>query len=143
MAGLFVAVGQNGQRITSSNGTDWANSQTGKEGETWRAIAYGNGRFVGIGSFGGANIMGASDGVTWEFSKYDGKYSRYLRGIVFHNGSFIGLGGDPGSVGAAKPFALISQDGKTWGDLIELPGKFILRRFAVGNGLIVGVGDRG
>jgi hypothetical protein len=46
-------------------------------------------------------------------------------------------------VGLAKPFALMSEDGKTWSALIELPGKDILRRFAVGNGLIVGVGDRG
>jgi hypothetical protein len=81
--------------------------------------------------------------VTWEFSKHEGNYSRYVRGIVFHNGNFIALGGDPVTVGLAKPFALISPDGKSWSPLIELPGKFILRRFAIGNGLIVGVGDRG
>ncbi len=144
MPGLFIAVGQNGQRLLSENGTDWTHSEVGKEGETWRVIASGGGRFVAAGSFGGTNIFGAtSDGVAWEFSKHEGNYSRYVRGIVFHNGNFVALGGDPGSVGAAKPFALISADGKDWGSLIELPGKFILRRFAIGNGLIVGVGDRG
>jgi hypothetical protein len=144
MAGLFIAVGQNGQRITSENGTEWINSQAGKEGETWRVIASGGGRFVAAGNFGGTNIFGAtSDGVTWEFSKHEGNYSRFVRGIIFHDGKFVALGGDPGSVGAAKPFALISSDGKTWSGLIEIPGKFILRRFAVGNGQIVGVGDRG
>jgi hypothetical protein len=144
MAGLFVALGQNGQRIVSSNGLEWRDAQAGKEGETWRAVAAGGGRFVGVGSFGGSNFFGATtDGVTWERSGFDGKYSRYVRGIVFHDGKFVALGGDPGTVGQAKPFALISSDGKTWGDLIELPGKFILRRFASGNGLIVGVGDRG
>ncbi|MEA3210176.1 MAG: hypothetical protein QOE70_3233 [Chthoniobacter sp.] len=144
MAGLFVAVGQNGQRLISENGIDWKESQVGKEGETWRVIAFGGGRFVAAGSFGGTNIFGAtSDGVSWEFSKHEGNYSRYVRGIIFHDGKFIALGGDPGSVGFAKPFALISADGRSWGELIELPGKFILRRFAVGKGLIVGVGDRG
>lgn len=144
MAGLFLAVGQNGQRLVSDNGTDWRDSQVGKEGETWRVVAHGGGRFVAAGSFGGTNIFGTTtDGVTWEFSKHEGNYSRYVRGVVFHNGNFIALGGDPGTVGLAKPFALISADGKSWGSLIELPGKFILRRFAIGNGLIVGVGDRG
>jgi len=144
MPALFIAVGQNGQRLTSPNGAEWGSSQVGKEGETWRVIASGGGRFVAAGSFGGANIFGTTtDGVTWEYSKFDGKYSRYVRGIIFHQGHFIALGGDPGTVGLAKPFALISADGKNWGDLIELPGKFILRRFAVGQGLIVGVGDRG
>jgi len=144
MAGLFIAVGQNGQRLTSENGAEWINSQVGKEGETWRVIASGAGRFVAAGSFGGTNIFGTTtDGAAWEFSKHEGNYSRYVRGIVFHNGQFVALGGDPGSVGAAKPFALISADGKSWGSLIEQPGKHILRRFAVGNGNIVGVGDRG
>jgi hypothetical protein len=144
MAGLFLALGQNGQRIISSNGVDWRDPQAGKEGETWRAVTAGGGRFVGAGTFGGSNFFGATtDGVTWERSTFDGKYSRYVRGLVYHQGNFIALGGDPGTVGQAKPFALISPDGKSWGDLIELPGKFILRRFAQGNGLIVGVGDRG
>jgi hypothetical protein len=144
MAGLYIAVGQNGQRLTSENGTDWANSQVGKEGETWRVITFGAGRFVAAGSFGGTNIFGTTtDGITWEFSRHEGNYSRFVRGIVFHDGNFVALGGDPTTVGLAKPFALISTDGKTWSSLIELPGKDILRRFAVGNGLIVGVGDRG
>ena len=145
MAGLYIAVGQNGQRIVSEDaGANWTRSEVGKEGETWRVITHGSGRFVAAGSFGGTNIFGTTtDGATWEFSRHEGNYSRYVRGIIFHNGQFVALGGDPGSVGVAKPFALISTDGKTWSNLIELPGKHILRRFAVGNGMIVGVGDRG
>ncbi len=111
---LFVAVGQNGQRVTSENGVDWINSLVGKEGETYRAVAFGGGRFVAVGSYGGTNIFGTTtDGVTWDASKFEGNYSRYVRGIVFHKGSFIALGGDPGTVGLAKPFALTSSDGKT------------------------------
>ncbi len=144
MPSLFIAVGQNGQRITSENGTEWKNALTGKEGETYRAITFGGGRFVAAGSYGGTNIFATTtDGATWEASKFEGNYSRYVRGIVWQNGVFIALGGDPGTVGLAKPFALTSIDGKSWGPFIELTGKFILRRFATGNGLIVGVGDRG
>jgi len=144
MAGLFIAAGQNGQRIISENGVDWTHAETGKEGETWRTITAGNGRFVCAGSFGGTNIFGTTtDGITWEYSKHEGHYSRFVRGIVFHQGNFIATGGDPTTVGFAKPFALISSDGKNWGEFIEVPGKFLLRRFAVGKGVIVGVGDRG
>ncbi len=144
MAGLFIAVGQNGQRIISENGVDWTHTEVGKEGETWRVITSGNGRFVAAGSYGGTNIFGTTtDGVTWEYSKHEGHYSRYVRGIVFNSGNFIAIGGDPVSVGVAKPFALVCADGKSWGEFIEIPGKFLLRRFAVGNGVIVGVGDRG
>ena len=41
MAWMFVAVGQNGQRLISKDGIEWTDSQTGKEGETWRAVGYG------------------------------------------------------------------------------------------------------
>lgn len=144
MPGLFVAVGQDGVRIVSENGTDWKNAQVGKDGETYRAIAFGNGRFAAVGSYGGDNIYATTtDGAAWETGKKEAKYIKYIRGIGFDGKQFIGIGGDPGSVGSSKPFLLTSPDGKTWSDTIEVPGKTIIRRLAFGKGLIVGVGDRG
>src|ERR1700730_6314686 len=65
---LFVAVGHNGQRIVSGNGAEWKNSQTGKEGETYRVVAFGNGRFVAAGSFGGNIIFAVTtQGEKWEY----------------------------------------------------------------------------
>ena len=65
---MFVAVGQNGLRISSADGSEWKNQQLGKEGETYRAIAFGNGVFAAVGGFGyGDQLMAASaDGVTWK-----------------------------------------------------------------------------
>ncbi|MDB6175822.1 MAG: hypothetical protein JWL59_5133 [Chthoniobacteraceae bacterium] len=141
---LFVAVGQNGYRIASQDGVDWKNLQIGKEGETYRAVAFGLGRFVAVGSYGGDNIYAASsDGVAWETGKKEAKYSKYIRGLGFDGRQFLGVGGDPGSVGASGPFVVTSPDGKTWSDYISVSGKAILRRLAFGKGVVVGVGDRG
>jgi hypothetical protein len=141
---MFLAVGHNGQRIVSENGTDWTHHQFGKEGEVYRAAAFGNGAYVAVGTFGGANILAVSrDGAAWKTSLKDGKYSKYLRGLAFGNGAFLAIGGDPGSVGSSSPFVMISQDGETWTDFIPVAGKNILRRIVWGKDKWVGVGDRG
>lgn len=141
---LFVAVGHNGLRLVSENGTDWKNLQLGKEGEVYRAVCFGNGRYVTVGTYGGENIFASTaDGTGWQSGKKEAKYVKYFRGLSFGNGHFLGLGGDPGSVGGSKPFVLTSTDGITWSDFIDISGKHILRRAAWGNDRWVGVGDRG
>ena len=142
--GLFIAVGQNGKRATSLDGKRWTESPAGNEGEVYRAVCFGNDRFVAIGSFGGENIYASSaNGVDWTTGKRDAHYSTYLRGIGFGASQFLALGGDPGSVGVSKPFVMTTSDGITWSDSKPIEGKNILRRVAYGNGIFVGVGDRG
>jgi len=141
---LFIAVGQDGLRIASADGATWQHAQTGKEGETYRAAAAGNGVFVAVGSFGGGNILSVtSDGKTWKSQNLDAKYVKYLRGLGFGNGYFLGLGGDPGSVGSSKPFVMTTEKGEKWDGPFDIPGKHILRRVAFGNKLFVAAGDRG
>ena len=57
---LFVAVGHNGQRLVSDNGADWKAPALGKEGEVYRCVAFGNGRFAAVGSYASARAF--SDG---------------------------------------------------------------------------------
>jgi hypothetical protein len=141
---LFVAVGQNGLRIVSEDGAEWKNAQIGKEGEIYRAVCYGDGRYVAVGSSGGDNIFAASpDGAVWQTSKKDAKYSKYIRGLLHGDKDFLGLGGDPGAVGDSRPFLLRSGDGLQWSEPLDIPGKNMLRRMAYGAGLYVAVGDRG
>jgi hypothetical protein len=141
---FFVAVGHNGLRLRSADGTTWTNPTLGKEGEVWRAVAFGNGHCVAIGSYGGENIFAVSDdGVTWKQSKKDAKYYLYLRGLGFAKDNFVALGGDPGSVGSSHPFVMLTKDGVDWGEYRDIPGKHILRRLAYGNDRFVAVGDRG
>lgn len=141
---LFIAVGHRGLRMSSTDGQTWTNLQTGKEGETYRAVCFGNGLFAAVGSFGGNNILAATaDGVTWKTGTQDAKYVRYLRGLGFGNGQFIGLGGDPGAVGISNPFLMTSTDGQTWSEATPIGGKNMLRRICWGNDRFVAVGDRG
>jgi photosystem II stability/assembly factor-like uncharacterized protein len=141
---LFIAVGEQGARITSADGKKWSAEQTGKEGEVYRAVAFGNGRYVAVGTFGGKNIFASSaDGQKWETSSKDGKYSMYVRGVGFGKEAFLGIGGDPGAVGSSAPFVLTTPDGVTWSDYIKISGKNIIRRIAWGKDRFVGVGDRG
>ena len=143
-APLFVAVGHRGLRMVSADGKAWTNSQTGKEGETYRAVSFGNGRFAAVGSFGGANLIASTaDGVAWQTASRDAKYVSYLRGLGFGKGMFLGLGGDPGAVGASNPFVMTSEDGQTWSELTPISGKNMLRRVCFGNDRFVAVGDRG
>ena len=163
--GLFVAVGHRGLRMMSEDGLEWTHPQTGKEGEVYRAVAFGNGRFAAVGSYGGSNIFASTaDGVNWHTGTKDARYVSYLRGIGFGKGVFLGLGGDPGSVGDSKPFVMTSEEGQTWSEPIPnmvtqalLPegaaeqtgakpppsSRNMLRRVAFGNGRFVAVGDRG
>lgn len=141
---LFVAAGHGGLRFASADGKTWSAPARGKEGEAYRAAAGGNGRIVAVGSFGGNNIVASTaDGKTWKTQTKDAGYVRYLRGLAFGNGTFVGFGGDPGSVGAAKPFTMLTTDGETWVGPHEIDAKFMLRRAAFGAGKWVAVGDRG
>lgn len=144
MASHFVAVGHRGLRLVSADGKEWTDLQTGKEGEVYRAVSHGNGRFAAVGSFGGTNITASTaDGVAWQTASRDAKYVNYLRGLGFGKGMFLGLGGDPGAVGDSRPFVMTSEDGQTWSDLTPISGKNMLRRACFGNDRFVAVGDRG
>lgn len=141
---MFLAVGHHGLRITSADGKSWNQPELGKEGQTYRSAAFGNGRLACVGSFGGDNIMAATaNGAEWETAKRDGKYKDYFRGLAFGNGAFLALGGDPVSVGAAKPFVAFSVDGIAWEENVPIEGKYMLRRAVFGGSTWVGVGDRG
>ena len=61
-SGLFVAVGDNGKILTSSDGTTWT-SRTSGTTEYLRGGAYGNSTLVVVGSSG--TILTSSDGTTW------------------------------------------------------------------------------
>ena len=165
MQSRFVAVEHHGLRLSSRDGSQWTHVQTGKEGEIYRAVAFGNGRFVAVGSYGGANIFASTaDGESRDTSTQDARYVNYLRGIGFGKDEFLGLGGDPGAVGDSRPFVMTTIDGKSWSEstpvvvtqaLLPASGegppndkplassKNMLRRFAYGNERFVAVGDRG
>lgn len=141
---LFIAVGHHGSILSSRDGSAWDEIEEGEEGETYRAVAFGNKRFVAVGSYGGNNIVAASaDGAGWQTAQKEARYVSYIRGLTFGKDIFLGMGGDPGTVGDSKPFITTSTDGLTWSENESIGGKNILRRAAFGNDIFVAVGDRG
>lgn len=142
--GIWVAVGHNGLRMASRDGTTWENVQTGREGEVYHSVCFGAGKCVALGRFGGANLIAVTvDGVNWKSFTKDARYSRYVSGLLFAQNRFLSFGGEPVTVGASRPFLIQSPDGENWSDYQEIGGKEIIRRVAWGNGRYVGVGDRG
>ncbi len=141
---LFVACGYGGIRTTSSDGKNWSTPELGKEGEIYRIVAFGGGACIAGGSFGGDNLIAPThDGKTWKPIRKDAGYSRYLRGMTFAFGKFYGFVGDGTTVGAGQPSQIHSADGETWSEPASIGGSYLIRRAAFGNGIIVGVGDRG
>ncbi len=141
---VFVAVGYDGLRMLSEDGRSWGSPMLGQEGEVLRSAVVGNGRVVAVGTRGGDQVLIASvDGVKWTRSRREGGYGGYLRTVQFDGRRFLGLGGDPGAVGAANPYVLLSDDGVNWEGPHRIGGKFLIRRIAFGEGIYVGVGDRG
>jgi len=141
---MFLACGQNGQRVVSDDGVTWKNHAFGKEGEVFKAATHGKGHLVCVGTYGGENIMASTtDGIEWKRSSVNSKYKSLAQGVSFGNGLFLIVGGEPVTVGAGDPFVMISDDGEKWSEIIKTEGKYILRRVVYGNQLWVGVGDRG
>lgn len=141
---MFVAVGHQGVLLSSPDGEAWQLHHTGKEGEVFRGVCFGAGRFVAVGTFGGTNHFAATeDGANWKRSSKDGQYRYKVLGIAYGEKLFLGIGGDAGSVGDSKPFMCTSPDGETWSDYAFISGKNILRRIVRGKDNYVGVGDRG
>src|SRR3954464_10822355 len=108
---IFLAVGQNGARLTSPDGQTWSPEQTGKEGEIYRGCAIGNNHLVAAGTFGGSNIFATSaDAKTWKTSTKDGQHRPFLCGIGYGTPAgkptFVAVGGEPVTVGASNPFSL-------------------------------------
>ncbi len=143
-AGLFVAAGHNGLRLVSRDGVKWEGQQLGREGETFQNVCFGGGRCVVAGRFGGSNLfVVTTNGQEWKSFTRDARYSRYVLGMCYGQEEFLALGGDPGAVGASKPFVLTARDGEAWSENREIGGNEVLRRAVRGRERFVAAGDRG
>jgi hypothetical protein len=85
--GTFVAVGDNGIILTSSDGTDW----TPRNSETQVAlngVTYGNGAFVAVG--GNGVVLTSSNGIDWTLGNSGTQVA--LHGVAYGNGTFVVVG---------------------------------------------------
>jgi hypothetical protein len=92
--GKFIAWGDGGKRVISTDGRSWQKLSSGSE---WRSLTFGNGVFVAVGS----NRQTSTDGITWTSAGSPGG-----NWVVWTGKSFV-YGGSDGNVYS-------SADGQTW-----------------------------
>ncbi|WP_189032792.1 InlB B-repeat-containing protein, partial [Paenibacillus albidus] len=123
----YVAVGEAGTIVTSSDGVNWTERTSSATNQLW-GVAYGNKKFVAVGL--NSAIYISDDGVTWT----DRTFGETHYGVTYGNGMFV-------AVGFGREI-LTSIDGVSWtqrslGDLNELRG------VTYGNGIFTAVGFGG
>ena len=84
----FVAVGDKGAVLTSSdNGSSWDNGTSGTTKEL-NEIAYGNSTFVSVGQ-SGTHLYSRDDGTSWSTGTWS--ETGHITGVAFGKNTFIGV----------------------------------------------------
>ena len=106
--GKFVAVGENGTILTSSDGETWTTPRTGFLAN-FSGVAHGSGQFVAVA---GSTIYTSSDGAAWTKQRKGSgiraeNYTNHrLNTVSYINNKFFALG-DQGTI-------LTSSNGTSW-----------------------------
>ena len=132
--GRFVAVGRQGQVLTSTNGSDWTARASGVTPDL-TGITYGGGLFVAVGK--AATIITSADGLTWAaVSKVP---EGDLEAIAFGGGQFVAVGSSSGTAYAAR-----STDGLKWSWIDSgLSSQLALSAVAYGHDGFLAAGNNG
>jgi hypothetical protein len=143
-AGVLVAVGNfGGSNLFAStrDGAAWkAIAKDGQYKYFLRAVAFGDGAFLGIGGDPGAVgssapfVVRSTDGDTWtDYIPIAGK--NIIRRIAWGNGTYVAVGGDWLNA-VDPPLAYTSQDGLDW-TVHVLDSDYVLTGVSFGNGRFV------
>jgi hypothetical protein len=122
----FVAVGANGQIITSQDGGTWFPANSGST-DYLQGAAFGNGVFVAVGWHG--TILVSSNLNVW--TKALVSTTANFRTVTFGNGSFLAAG---------DAVTATSSDGMDW-QVAPLASSNTLFGLTYGGGINVGVGS--
>jgi hypothetical protein len=134
--GSFVAVGDSGTIVSSSDGIKWTLRHCELEGTDYRlaGITYGKG-FVAVGSSisdGSQAVVTSTDGMSWARAPL-GTNNFDMNGIAFGNGQFVAIG-NADVIGT-------SPDGVHWTQHQSGLGLYGLSSIVYGGGQFVAVGD--
>lgn len=113
-AGNYVAVGEFGVIMTSSNGVDWTVRQSGTM--NLNGVAIGAGKYVAVGN-GGRIVLSMDGGVTW--NEMSSGTASHLNCVTFNGTVFVAVGNS--QINENPPYVpkitvLTSPDGSTWTD---------------------------
>jgi hypothetical protein len=102
MGGRFVAVGDQGRRMSSSDGVTWG-SEVSSGTARLHGVAYGGGVFVAITENSAGTFYSEDGGTTWQAGSIAGASG--VRGILHDGKRFLVTTGGP---------TFTSNDGKAW-----------------------------
>ena len=131
---LFVAAGEDNSIVASPDGIIWSKGVMAGTAGSFRAVTWGAGRFVAVGSTSNSSEAATAiseDGLTWMGRAV--AMSSSLSDVVWSNGQFIAVG-EGGKV-------LTSLDGVTWTVRSSLLQN--LHGIAAGEGRLIVVGETG
>ena len=125
--------------VTETAGTTWT-SRTAASSNSWRSIAYGNGRFVAVSNTGtGTRVMSSTDGVTWATTSTgvpDGNFSD----VTWDGTNFIAVTNN--SQTSTTNRAITSSDGINWTGR-SFPVARNMQAVTCSNSICVAVGNNG
>ena len=99
--GVFVAVGDCGEILTSPNGEHWTSPLSGTS-STLNGVTWGNAIFAVVGDDG--KILTSRNGMTW--TPRNSGTTEKISGVAYGNGSFVAVGN--------SGTTLTSSDGMEW-----------------------------
>lgn len=123
--GVFVSIALTdgtspslGRAAVSTDGYYWEIYPTDTSGGFWESVAFGNGKFVAVGTKSGTRVaMTSTDGKTW-VTVATGLGVGYSK-ICFGDGKFVAI-----STGNVNPRIKYSYDGVTWAG-VTMPSIFL------------------
>ncbi|MCS5644074.1 MAG: hypothetical protein NZ807_12550, partial [Dehalococcoidia bacterium] len=130
----FVAVGEYGVILTSSDGSTWTSLGVMTSNQSsLNGISFGNNTFVAVGESG--SILTSTNGTSWEDNTNQDVTSGGIYGVTYGNGIFVAVG--------YYGSTLTSSDGTSWESRPQYLTQYGLRGVAYGNGIFVAVGEYG
>ncbi|HET7921267.1 MAG TPA: hypothetical protein VFM15_00775 [Gammaproteobacteria bacterium] len=151
---LLAACGPSVDDSYSSDGSSSGNNSSGGTqtglGYTWetgtsgttagfRSVAYGNSRWVAVGTGAGIGVIGASsDGKTWTLTQENSTTYYYLHNVAFGNNTFVALS-ESGILTSTDGIAWSAANVPTSNGVTPYPQNLVAA--AYGNGLWVAVDD--
>lgn len=131
-AGRYVAVGESGSILTSTDGVFWSPAVSGTD-LALHAVAHAEQGFVAVGALG--TVLWSDDGLAWQ-AALPVPTSSHLNDVVFTGGGWIAVG-DKGVI-------LLSEEGREWepdDSASAFPGAW--SGITIGDGKVVLVGHDG
>ncbi|MDG0810444.1 S-layer homology domain-containing protein [Cohnella rhizosphaerae] len=129
--GTFVAVGNKGTILTSSDGASWS-SQASGTANILNKVIWGSNLFVAVGA--GGTILTSADGMSWT-SRASGLTTN-IAGITYGNGLYVAVG-NSGKI-------VTSTNGVNWTSRTSgVSTSYILYDVAYGNGMYAVAGSSG